>query len=273
MTSRREDELTALLAIYDGNDSGLEISVISGEGDTGIEISVHVRVRGAINATFFLPQAYPETEYPVLSISIGGAETTFEHAKQMKFLSSELELLLEAELGNEVLFPAIELIRTKVSDLKDSSTIEVPIAPSGSLDVEMPPLTTSLTIYHSQPLVEKKSVFISHFAIVSSMDHVREFRAVVLSDKKIARATHNIFCYRFTCSKTNIVYHDCDDDGESAAGSRLGEMIRLMGLEQGVAVIVSRWFGGVLLGPDRFKLICNSARNLLEEQLGRKAQG
>ena len=34
----------------------------------------------------------------------------------------------------------------------------------------------------------------------------------------------------------------------------------------GVAVIVSRWFGGTLLGPDRFKFISNAARRLLEEQ-------
>ena len=41
-------------------------------------------------------------------------------------------------------------------------------------------------------------------------------------------------------------------------------MMRLMGV-QNVAVIVSRWFGGILLGPDRFKYICNSAKDLLEE--------
>lgn len=28
-------------------------------------------------------------------------------------------------------------------------------------------------------------------------------------------------------------------------------------------VVVSRWFGGVLLGPDRFRLINNTARSLL----------
>jgi putative IMPACT (imprinted ancient) family translation regulator len=31
----------------------------------------------------------------------------------------------------------------------------------------------------------------------------------------------------------------------------------------GVAVVVSRWFGGVLLGPARFGLINNTARDLL----------
>jgi putative IMPACT (imprinted ancient) family translation regulator len=39
-----------------------------------------------------------------------------------------------------------------------------------------------------------------------------------------------------------------------------------MGVD-GVAVIVSRWFGGILLGPDRFKLICNCARALLETHI------
>tara|TARA_A100001015_G_C14827320_1_gene647198 strand:- start:502 stop:654 length:153 start_codon:yes stop_codon:yes gene_type:complete len=34
---------------------------------------------------------------------------------------------------------------------------------------------------------------------------------------------------------------------------------------QNVCVVVSRWFGGVLLGPDRFKYINNAGRILLEQ--------
>lgn len=30
-----------------------------------------------------------------------------------------------------------------------------------------------------------------------------------------------------------------------------------------VLVVVSRWYGGILLGPDRFKHINNCARNIL----------
>lgn len=44
-----------------------------------------------------------------------------------------------------------------------------------------------------------------------------------------------------------IYYHDCDDDGETAAGGRLGEILRIMGV-CGVAVIVTRWYGGTKLG-------------------------
>ena len=44
-----------------------------------------------------------------------------------------------------------------------------------------------------------------------------------------------------------IYYHDCDDDGETAAGGRLGEILRIMGV-CGIAVIVTRWYGGTKLG-------------------------
>ena len=33
---------------------------------------------------------------------------------------------------------------------------------------------------------------------------------------------------------------------------------------QNVLVVVSRWYGGIQLGPDRFKHINNVARNILE---------
>jgi hypothetical protein len=82
---------------------------------------------------------------------------------------------------------------------------------------------------------------------------------------KCANATHNIFAFRFTHPETGIVHHDCDDDGECAAGTRMAEMMRLMGVS-GVAVVVTRWYGGVKLGPDRFKCISNAARQLLEQE-------
>ena len=34
---------------------------------------------------------------------------------------------------------------------------------------------------------------------------------------------------------------------------------------ENVLVVVSRWYGGIQLGPDRFKHINNCARQILEE--------
>ena len=56
---------------------------------------------------------------------------------------------------------------------------------------------------------------------------------------------------------------DSDDDGEAAAGGRLLQLLQLVQAEN-VAVVVSRWYGGILLGPARFALINNTARQLLD---------
>jgi hypothetical protein len=57
---------------------------------------------------------------------------------------------------------------------------------------------------------------------------------------------------------------DCDDDGESAAGGRLAHLLEILDIEN-VLVVVSRWYGGTLLGPDRFKLINQAARDALDK--------
>lgn len=57
---------------------------------------------------------------------------------------------------------------------------------------------------------------------------------------------------------------DYDDDGESAAGSRLAHLLEILELEN-VLVVVSRWYGGTLLGADRFKHINQAARDALEK--------
>jgi len=48
-------------------------------------------------------------------------------------------------------------------------------------------------------------------------------------------------------SDATILKHDNDDDGEDGAGSRLAHLLE-MRKEDGVLVVVSRWFGGIHLG-------------------------
>jgi len=51
---------------------------------------------------------------------------------------------------------------------------------------------------------------------------------------------------------------DYDDDGESQSGARLKHLLEILELEN-VLVVVSRWYGGTLLGADRFKHISQAA--------------
>jgi hypothetical protein len=111
-------------------------------------------------------------------------------------------------------------------------------------------------------LTEKKSDFLARVAPVSSPDQAKKYIAHLLAtDKKAARATHNMTAWRIR-GPNDTSYQDCDDDGETAAGSRMLHLMQMMDVWD-VVVVVSRWFGGVKLGPDRFRLINTAAREAL----------
>lgn len=111
------------------------------------------------------------------------------------------------------------------------------------------------------PILEKKSVFLARAIAVTSADEAQSYIAHLLTDKKLAKATHNISAFRIV-RDSGVVVQDNDDDGETAAGSRLAHLLQVMDVKD-VCVVVSRWFGGVKLGPDRFRLINTAAREAL----------
>ena len=62
----------------------------------------------------------------------------------------------------------------------------------------------------------------------------------------------------------SLLLQDYDDGGEDAAGGRLLHLLQILDV-QNTVVVVSRWFGGIKLGPARFTHINNAARLLLEK--------
>lgn len=121
-------------------------------------------------------------------------------------------------------------------------------------------------IVSGEPYTERKSTFQAHVAPVGSPEEVEAVIAVLLESNKIRNAAHNMLAYRISAPQRNNAFlQDCDDDGEAAAGGRLLSLLVVADVRD-VVVVVSRWFGGVLLGPSRFGLITNTARLLLERQ-------
>lgn len=117
----------------------------------------------------------------------------------------------------------------------------------------------------SEPVVDRKSTFVAHAFTVHSAAEAEAKINHLKQDKKIARATHNITAYRILRDAEKGIYaQDCDDDGEDAAGGRLLHLLSLTGVEN-VVVVVARWYGGIKLGPDRFKHINGAARDALEK--------
>ncbi|PWY97590.1 UPF0029-domain-containing protein [Testicularia cyperi] len=119
-------------------------------------------------------------------------------------------------------------------------------------------------VLHQTPsIIERKSEFIGYAARISSPDEVDGVLSLILSDKRVARATHPIINAWVCKTWDGVIHRDCDDDGETAAGGRLAHLLGILELEN-VIVVVTRWYGGIHLGPDRFKLINRAAREALD---------
>ncbi|KAJ8333587.1 hypothetical protein SKAU_G00415950 [Synaphobranchus kaupii] len=126
-------------------------------------------------------------------------------------------------------------------------------------DEELPP------IKHGEPITDRRSTFQPHLAPVVTTRQVKMVLDKLYENKKIASATHNIYAYRIYCEDRQTFLHDCEDDGETAAGGRLLHLLQILDVRN-VMVVVSRWYGGILLGPDRFKHINNCARSILVQE-------
>lgn len=115
----------------------------------------------------------------------------------------------------------------------------------------------------SAPVVDRKSVFIAYARRVESLPEAHRWLNTLLSDGKIARATHNMTAWRIR-GADGVVVQDCDDDGEKAAGGRMLHLLTLMDVWN-VMVVVLRWYGGVHLGSDRFRHINAAARDAVSQ--------
>ena len=97
--------------------------------------------------------------------------------------------------------------------------------------------------YAVDSFIEKKSEFISYVARVESEDEAKEFISSI--KKKHADATHN--CYAYVLKGTEIARFSDDGEPQGTAGMPILEVIKREGLV-GVCVVVTRYFGGILLG-------------------------
>lgn len=91
--------------------------------------------------------------------------------------------------------------------------------------------------------MEKKSKFISNVRPVTSEQEALEFLQAMRSE--YSDATHNVYAY--VIDENNIFRYSDDGEPSGTAGMPVLDTIRKEGLVD-VAVVVTRYFGGTLLG-------------------------
>jgi putative IMPACT (imprinted ancient) family translation regulator len=94
--------------------------------------------------------------------------------------------------------------------------------------------------------------------MVSDWDGVEAFVNVLKKKKKFSKATHNTWAVILSNGEQVK-----NDDGESGAGMLILRMLEREGVF-GEVVVVTRWYGGVHLGGDRFRHVQTCVRAYLE---------
>lgn len=256
---RQIEEIEALSSIY-GDDLDIEddenYSVQMSEG--GVVAVLYIK----------LEDGYPSEGPPVYTLSSPSISTL-----QRRSLCNELERVYLDNIGECVVFLWIEEIRTFLQSIPSSDDSDsTPAGDKSSQSEESSSICDKLSslevvecpdIITGQCFEDRKSVFQGHVAVVTSVIEVKAVLRKLYENKKIANATHNMYAYRIYVDQRKAWLQDCDDDGETAAG---GRMLHLEIMEaKNLIIVVSRWYGGTHLGPDRFKHINNSARQVLEQ--------
>ncbi|XP_029905485.1 protein IMPACT [Myripristis murdjan] len=233
-----------------------------------------------------LPPDYPSAAPPIYQIN-----AAWLRGLERMTLANSLEDLYVEHAGESILFLWVEKIREFLIEKSQiTETVEQPEKVKMTTEEEVdddedtPDLTTLRLntenahlfmdhandeevppIKHGTTITDRRSTFQPHLAPVVTPRQVKVVLDKLYENKKIASATHNIYAYRIYCEDKQSFLQDCEDDGETAAGGRLLHLLQILDVRN-VMVVVSRWYGGILLGPDRFKHINNCARNILVQE-------
>eukprot|EP00903_Cladosiphon_okamuranus_P014694 g13620.t1 len=296
------EELEALEAIYGEALDRREMDSSNSAASSAPELRIRVSEMPLVSLHLRLPAGYPSRDFPEVDIKAPGiSHSARDELRQALLPQGKADQQPKGSTepspsGTVVIFDWVETLRDLLSRADYNSA---PAAAVGDEDGRSSPSLTSraeaigegeeeegepleaeagveeeVEISHGQAFTDRKSTFQAHLARVSSENQVVWVRRRLMENGKIARATHNVAAWRVWDELRGVQLHDNDDDGESAAGSRLAHMLAISGA-QNVLVVVSRWYGGIHLGPDRFKHINNAARELLVQQsfwalMGRK---
>ncbi|KAI9662788.1 MAG: eIF2 kinase Gcn2p negative regulator [Trizodia sp. TS-e1964] len=244
MSEELESEIEAINSIY-------------GEGTLGrsTEGNAHVlslpQTSSSIRISF--PASYPELCPIILGTHASGeVQRKGNAARMVDSLRTILARVFQP--GHVCVFDLLEEASALLAGAEDvNAGAEVAAeVERGSEAVETPALQLEVEPCWvvSETLTEKKSVFVARCAAVSTPQQARSFvQHLLSSDRKVGKASHNITAWRIR-GANNIAFQDCDDDGETAAGGRVLHLMQLMDIWNAM-VVVSRWYGGVHLGPDR----------------------
>ena len=118
----------------------------------------------------------------------------------------------------------------------------------------------------SAAVTSKKSTFVARSIEVSSPAEARsELQKLLASNEELREASHNITAWRVPRDQGGVI-EDFSDDGESGGGRHILGVMKSSDIV-GVLLVVTRWYGGIMLGPDRWRLMTQVSQDALSQRL------
>lgn len=133
--------------------------------------------------------------------------------------------------------------------------------------------TTNPNTWTTSPSVTlKQSTFVARATnITDPSQRPKLLKSLFEAQPGLRTASHNVWAYRIRASERAISNHPREashDDGESGAGDLLVRILRETNAID-TLVVMTRWYGGIMLGPDRWRLMRNVTTQALSERLRR----
>jgi len=210
-----------------------------------------------LKLTVKLLPTYPSASPPTFEVC-----SPYLSGQTKAALGRRLESIFLENLGQPVLYQWFEEVRQFIATFDQDNLSNMNVVPTINSASSTTDAVKTFTFTSGEPIIDRKSTFQGHTTEVFERQDVLLALKQLKLNTKIERATHNMYAYRIYDG--NVWLQDCDDDGESQAGSRLMHLLQVIEAKN-VLVIVSRWYGGVQLGAARFKHINNAARQVLEK--------
>ncbi|KAI1498949.1 hypothetical protein F5X99DRAFT_299152 [Biscogniauxia marginata] len=150
-----------------------------------------------------------------------------------------------------------------------SSATETGISQSEGGDAPTSQLSRSWSA--SQPVTLKQSTFIVRATSLTETSQRQSVLHTLFSTiPSLKTASHNAWAYRVRVP-TNLfnattIKEESFDDGETGCGDFLLKNMRETNAVN-TLVVMTRWYGGIMLGPDRWRIMRNCLKDALAERL------
>lgn len=241
MNSAIEEEIEVLNSIYP-----YEIKIKDNKGE--ILINIHDSIEPLV-FEFEYPKDYPNT-IPSVFIS-----SNWLDGQEISIIKEKLTSMFHKE---PIIYEWIQWIKENLFEfLNISSKVKEEVTETEMFEIDN---HESIKIITTDSMSLKKSKFVAHIAKIESLDDVDKVLTHLKKDKKIANATHNIYAFRF--KENGEIHEKHNDDGEYGASQPMLFILQRNEVMNCI-VVVTRWYGGIQLGADRFKIINNLTKEAI----------